>query len=214
MRRRHLLAVFGASVAGLAGCSGGGSGGGEPTSASDQPTDTATPTQTASPTATATATATPEPASVTESVGTAFTVGEGDAAIGVTVRELTRAQALGPTQTEEADGTFVIVIMSVENPQSQSIDVPSDRMKLRAEGTIKNVDIDASEAVTSDSRLDVDSVAATSVTSGGTKTGAIVFDAPPEGDYRLEITPPSEAGRTHVVPVGPIGDLPAVEEGY
>ena len=206
--------MLGASVAGLAGCSSGGSGGGsgESTPATDQPTDTATTTQTPSPTATATAT--PEPTSVTESIGTAFTVGEGDGAIGFTVQELVRAQALGPTQNEEADDTFVIVIMSVENPQSQSIDVPSDRMKLRAEGTIKNVDIDASEAVTSDSRLDADSVAAASVTSGGTKTGAVVFDAPSEGDYRLEITPPSEAGRTHVVPIGPLDDLPAVEEGY
>ena len=211
------MLVAGGTVltASLAGCSGGGGDDGDQGTDEPTDTDTATATETATDTATATETATPEPSAVTESLGQAFTVGEGDHAVGYTFQQLRRAQALGPTQNEEANDTFLIVILTVENPQSRTIDVPVGNLKLRAPGTIKNVDLAASEALGGDRRIDVDSIASASIPAGQSVTGAIVYDAPTGNDYRIEITPLDGAdGETHVLPVGDIADLDALESGF
>lgn len=214
MKRRPLLVTCGTALAaGLAGCSGGGSGGEGATT--DEPTDTETPTATATDTPTPTPTATPEPSVVTESLGQSFTVGEGDRVVGYTVRQLLRAQALGPTQNEEANDTFLIVILTVENPQSRTIDVPVGNVRLRASGVVKNVNLAASEALGGDRRIDVDPIASASIPAGESVTGAIVYDAPTGNDYRIEFTPIDGAGgRPHVVAVGDIADLDPLESGY
>lgn len=216
MKRRPLLVTCGTALAaGLAGCSGGGSGG--EGAETDEPTDTETPTATATdtPTPTPTTTATPGPSVVTESLGQAFTVGEGDRVVGYTVRRLLRAQALGPTQNEEANDTFLIGILTVENPQSRTIDVPVGNVRLRASGVVKNVDLAASEALGGDRRIDVAPIASASIPAGESVTGAIVYDAPTGNDYRIEFTPIDGAGgRPHVVPVGDIADLDPLESGY
>ena len=204
MRRRQILVACGTALtAGLAGCSGG-SGGGE-NEATDEPTETATET----------ATATPEPSVVTESIEESFTVGEGDRAVGFTFQRLLQAQALGPTQNEEATDTYLIAILTVDNPQSRTIDVPVGNMRLRASGVVKNVDLAASEALGGDRRIDVDPIASASIPAGESVTGAIVYDAPTGNDYRIEITPLDGAeGRTHELPVGDIADLDSLEGGF
>lgn len=220
MKRRRALAAFGTALAGgLAGCSGGdGDGGGgetETPAGTGTATATATPrsTPTPTPTATATATATPASSTPTHDLDESFTVGEGSSAIGFTFRRFFRAQELGPMRTEEAVDTFLIVILTVRNPQSQSIDVPSPNMKLRASGVIKNVDDGASEAAGSDDRLDVRSIASATVPPGESVTGAIVYDAPTGHDYRIVITP-AGSGSDHAVPVGDIADLESLAESY
>lgn len=217
MNRRSILAACGTALtAGLAGCSGGGTGGsGGEDEATDEPTATETPTATPTETPTATPTATPEPSVITESLGQAFTVGEGERSVGFTVQELRRAQALGPTQNEEATDTYLIVVMSVENPQSRTIDVPVGNTRLRASGTVKNVDLNASEALGEDRRIDIRSIATASIPAGESVTGAVVYDAPTGNDYRIEFTPLDGAGgRPHEVPVGDIADVEAIESGY
>jgi hypothetical protein len=217
VKRRPILAACGTALsAGLAGCSGGGDGGnGGASGGTDAATPTETPTATPTETPTATPTETPEPSVVTESLGGAFTVGEGDRAVGFTVEDLLRAQALGPTQNEEATDTYLVVVLTVENPQSRTIDVPVGNVRLRASGTVKNVDLNASEALGEDRRVDVDAIATASVPAGESVTGGIVYDAPAGNDYRLEFTPLDGAeGRPHEVPVGDIADLDAIESGY
>jgi hypothetical protein len=218
VRRRSILVTCGAALtAGLAGCSGGGDGGGSDgdETETDPAMDSATPTDTPTDTPTETATETPEPSTVTESVGQSFTVGEGDRAVGFTFERLLRAQALGPTQNEEATDTYVIAILTVENPQSRTIDVPVGNMRLRATGTVKNVDLAASQALGEDRRIDVDSIASASIPAGESVTGGIVYDAPAGSDYRIEITPLDGAeGRPHELPIGDISELDALESGY
>lgn len=217
MKRRQILLAGGTALAaGIAGCSGGSGGDGEG-AATDEPTDTETEmaTETPAETPTPTATGTPEPSVVTESLEQSFTVGEGDRAVGYTFRRLLKAQALGPTQNEEADGTFLIVILTVENPQSRTIDVPVGNVRLRASGIVKNVDLAASEALGGDRRIDVDPIASASIPAGESVTGAIVYDAPTGNDYRIEITPLDGAGgRPHAIPVGDIADLDPLESGF
>lgn len=204
-----------ALAAGLTGCSGSGDDGGSGGETTDAPTATATETATTTETATATETATPEPSVVTESVGTAFTVGEGDQSVRFTVRELLRAQALGPTQNEEATDTYLVVVATVQNPQTRTVDVPVGSVRLRATGTVKNVDLAASEALGEDRRVELDSIAAASIPAGESVTGGIVYDAPTGNDYRLVFTPLDGAeGRPHEVPVGNLADLDAIEGGY
>ena len=208
MKRRPILAACGTALfAGLAGCSGGDGGSGAEAEGTEAPTATETPT--------ATPTETPEPSIVTESLGGAFTVGEGDRAVGFTVQDLLRAQALGPTQNEEATDTYLVVVLTVENPQSRTIDVPVGNVRLRASGTVKNVDLNASEALGEDRRVDIDSIATASVPAGESVTGGVVYDAPAGNDYRIEFTPLDGAeGRPHEVPVGDVADLDAIEGGY
>jgi hypothetical protein len=217
VKRRPILAACATALtAGLAGCSGGGDGGsGGEAEGTDAATPTETPTATPTETPTSTPTATPEPSVVTESVGQAFTVGEGDRTVRYTVQELLQAQALGPTQNEEATDTYLIVVMTVENPQSRTLDVPVGNVRLRASGTVKNVDLNASGALGEDRRVDVDAIATASVPAGESVTGGVVYDAPTGNDYRLEFTPLDGAeGRPHEVPVGDIADLDAIESGY
>ncbi len=199
-------------VGALAGCSGGGGGGGDETPTATA-TDTATPTATATDTATPTATPTSTPSVASASAGETFTVGEGEAALRFTVQQLLQAQGLGPTQSEQAQNTFLLVVMTVENPGSSATDVPADQMKLRASGIIKNVDVSASEAVSEDRRLEVDGISQATIPPDDQVTGAVVFDAPTGNDYRLEISPVGD-GRTYAVPVGDPADADAVESGY
>ncbi|MFB6161159.1 MAG: DUF4352 domain-containing protein [Haloferacaceae archaeon] len=206
-RRQALAAVVTALTRGAAGCSGGGGTDTETTGATATPTPTSTPTATA--TATPTATPTPTPTQPTHEVGESFTLGS----VRYTVDALFTADALGPTRTEEADGTFLLAVFTVENLRSETLNSPVGEVTLRAEGVIKNLDRGASEAAAADDRLDVESLAAATVAPNETAQGVIGFDAPAGPDYRLEVPPPSGDGTAHVVPVGDLADVERLQSG-
>jgi hypothetical protein len=212
MDRRTVLRFGGIAVAGLtAGCSGGG---GEDTPAA---TATETPEPTATPTATATETpeptATPTPSAPTHDLGEEFTVGEGSEAIRYTFDRFYRAAELGDSiNAETPDGTYLVAILTLGNPQETETSLPTDNVKLRGDGTIRTIDRDGTEAIGSDSRINVPPIGYSSVVAGESRTGGIAFDAPLGKTYRIEITPPGRSDVTpHVVEVGDIGEVEQLE---
>ncbi len=213
IRRQILTKCAVALSAGLVGCSGGGSSGSADETITETATPTPTPTPTSTPTPTPTATTTSTPSAPTHETGEQFIVGTGDTALRFTVRELFRATELGPTRSTQATEVFCVVILSVFNPTSSSQDVPIDRITLRTDDIIRRVDTGDSQAVGSDGRIDVSSIANQTVGPTSSVTGAIVYDAPPDNEYQLEFAPVGSTQR-HIVPVGPISALDSLPSGY
>lgn len=212
MRRRTLVATLGSVALGsIAGCSGGGGGDEETTTAA---TDTETATATATATATESATAT-ETSSTTHALDERFVVGEGDATVPYTVHGFRRSSRIGREGIGEmANGVFLIVLLTVENPGDDTMDVPIPRIVVRGDGVRKNVDQDASEKVTNDDRTDESSLALATIPAGQTRTGVLVYDVPPDNSYRIQFTPSGD-GPAHTVEVGDIGSVTDLEdEGF
>lgn len=207
MNRRTLVAALGSAALGsIAGCSGGGSE--EPT---EEGTETATTTATPTETATATATATPAPP--THALGERFVVGEGNEAVPYTISGLRRSDRIGREGIgEAADGAFLIVHLTVENIRDNTRDVPTGNIIVRGDGVRQNVDEGASETVSNDDRIDEPSLALATIPGGESRTGVLVYDVPLDNDYRIEFTPTGDAGETHYVDVGPIGEVTHIEE--
>ena len=214
MERRELLALGGAALGLLAGCSGGGDGGAtETATATATATETATATATATETATATATATEtDPNRITHEVGERFTVGEGSNALTYTFETFVRADALGSSINEEsADGVYLVAVLTLENPQSTPTDFPIEDVLVRGDGSRLRIEQDGTEAIDSDDRIDVDPIGFGTVPAGESRTGAVAYDVPAGGSYRIEITPIGDATTpVHVVPVGPIDEVEAL----
>jgi hypothetical protein len=237
-RRRILVGCGTVLSALLAGCGGGGDGGGssgetseptpEPTpteqevslegdsdgSASTpeptpEPTPTTAPTDTPEPTATPTATPTPTPAGNVHSVGEQFTVGAGDDAITYRIEEFYRSPEIGnPASRATAQGTFLVVVFEMRNPQEDRITVPREDFRARSDRTWHQYHQDGTTKIASDDRVDYPSFANQSVRSGGSLTGAVAFDVNPDDSYRLWITPAGSADTPeHFVPVGDISSV-------
>lgn len=229
MRRRPMLAACGALVTGLlAGCSGGS---GEST-ATGTPTETGTATETATATATstapttptetasgteapteaATATPSPTPSAPTHQLGESFVVGSGGNAIGYTIEAFYRSDHLGEQANEKrADGTYLVVILTLSNPQDEPIYFPNNDFLAVNERTLRYIDDEGTEAVSSDDRINVPPIGYASVLAGREKQGAVVFDLDPSQSFRLEISPPDADEPVHYVPVGLISDLETLQ---
>jgi hypothetical protein len=220
MERRRVLTACGAIVSGLlAGCGGGG-GGSTPTgttTATPTGTATATSTETATTTATETAdpTATPTDASSgpTHGIDESFTVGTGGNEIGYRIVDLLRADEVGSgANSSTADGTFLIVIVELTNPQNDSISFPRNEFIVGNEEQIRYVDDGATPKIDDDDRIDVEPLATTTVLSGSSKTGAVLFDVDPDRSYRIRILPTGDSGETHYVDVGPVSEIQELQD--
>lgn len=204
----------------LAGCGGGsdGDGGGEATPTPESGTPTATPTQeeteTETPMDTETATTTPteEPTSEnTHDIGEEFTVGDGNNALTYRILELFRSDRLGSSANNTtADGTFLVVVLELTNPQSSSTSFPRGEFRIQTEGSWRRFDREGTEKINADERLNVNQIGDATLNAGETRTGAVAFDVDPESSYRLWITPTGDADTPeHFVS---IGDVMSVEE--
>ncbi|WP_338740030.1 DUF4352 domain-containing protein [Haloplanus salilacus] len=232
MERRRVLTVCGTIVSGLlAGCGGGGGGGSTPTgtttatptgtvtpTSTATPTGTVTPTSTATPTGTATdtpestATATPEPSAPTHSLDESFTVGTDGSEIGYRITNFFRADEVGGSaNSSTADGTFLIVVLELSNPQSDAISFPRNEFIVGNEEQTRYVDDEASPKIDDDDRIDVESIATTTVLGGSSKTGSVIFDVDPDRSYRIRILPTGDSGETHYVDVGPMSEVQELE---
>ena len=199
-RRQFLVACGVAAVAGCSGSSdsnpnggdssdggGGGSGdGGDGGDSTPEPTPTETPTPSGPP---------------THEVGDSFTVGSGEQSVRYTVTEMGTASEVGAdVVAEEADGTFLLVSLQMENVGDESFNVSSNLFTaLNAEDQEYDVDTDAL-ATLGDSALIFEQL-----NPGLSTEGQIVFDVP-AGEYRLRVDP---AGLTstappHVVTLGSV----------
>jgi hypothetical protein len=232
-RRRAVLAL---AAVGLSGCTGLGSGGSatptgppaetppptatrtpsERPASTPGPTPTATPSQSPEPTSTPTArrttapTPTPDRQGITHETGTEFTVGEGDHAITYRIVELYRATEVGgPAERTAADGTFLIVVVEVTNPQSEVVALPEGYFRIECGEATPRFEFAASEALESDGRIDVPSLADYPISSGETVTGAVAFDVSPDDSCRLWLMP-TERPLTpeHYVPIGEVSSVP------
>jgi len=217
MERRRLLTACGTAFAGLlAGCGGGGG------DATAEPTATATATETATATATATeaptatdtatATETPGPDGPTHEVGESFTVGAEGSQIGYRITNLFRTPRIGgQANYATADGNYLIVVLELSNPQDDSISFPNNRFIAWNETQIRYLDDEASPMVADDDRIDVQSIATTTVLSNSSKSGSVVFDLDLDQSYWLRIEPTGDGGETHYVRVGPLSDVEELE---
>ncbi|WP_299330960.1 DUF4352 domain-containing protein [Haloplanus sp.] len=215
MERRRVLTVCGAMVSGLlAGCGGGGGDGATATGTTATETSTATeataPTETATETPAPTATATPSPP--THDVDEAFTVGTGGNEIGYRIIDLFRTDEIGNSaNSSTADGTFLIIVVELSNPQNDSISFPRNEFIVGNEEQIRYVDPLATPKINDDDRIDTEPLATTTVLSGESKTGAVLFDVDPDRSYRLRLLPTGDSGETHYVDIGPISEIQELE---
>jgi hypothetical protein len=218
MERRRVLALCGTVFTGaLAGCGGGGGESATPTATATEPAaETATEpmaeTATATATPTATATAAPQADGPTHDVGDSFTVGAGESAIGYRIVDIYRADQLGSSANNAtADGTFVIIILELSNPQSDATTFPRNEFIVANEEQIRYIDENATPLVADDERINVPPLANATVLAGSSKTGAVVFDLDPERSYRIRLRPLGDEGETHYIDIGRVSDLPALE---
>ncbi|MFB6102599.1 MAG: DUF4352 domain-containing protein [Haloplanus sp.] len=220
MERRQVLTACGTIVTGLlAGCSGGGGDATATATGTPEPTATATPeptaTATATPEPTATDTATPEPTATqpqfdgpTHGLDESFTVGTGNNAIGYRIIGFYRAdQVGGSANNATADGTYLIVLLELSNPQDDITSFPQNQFLIANDQQLRYLDEDASPKISDDPRIDTKSLATSTVLSGNSKTGAVLFDVNPDRSYHIRIRPTGDSGETHYVPIGPISDV-------
>jgi hypothetical protein len=226
MERRRVLTACGTVLAGmLAGCSGGG-GEATPTgtaesTATETPTATATATETATETAeptateTATPTATPGPDGPTHDLGESFTVGSGEEAIGYRIIDLFSADRIGSeANPSTADGTYLIVLLELSNPQDSSTSLPNNDFLVWNEEQILYLDDEATPKIGDDDRIDTQPIATATVLSGSSKTGAVVFDVDTDQSYWIRINPTGDSGETHYVRVGSVSEVEALQGSY
>lgn len=220
MQRRKLLSGCGIVLAGvLAGCGGGSDGDGgdnTPTSTPESGTPTETPAQesgmegdtdTPAETATPTAESTDE---FTHDIDEEFTVGEGDNAVGYRIVDLFRADRLGSSANNTtADGTFLIVVLDLTNPRSESLPFPREefRAQTQTEDSWRRFDGEGTEKINADERLNVEQIGDATLNAGETRTGAVAYDLDPDRSYRIWITPTGAETPEHFVPVGEISSV-------
>lgn len=212
MKRRQVLSGCGAVLATtLAGCGGdsGSDGGSTPTEtagSTDTPMETPMETETmGTPTATETM-----GSDITHELGEQFTVGEGENAIQYTINNLYRTDTIGGTvNNETADGTYLLVVVTVSNPRSERFSFPRNRFRVRRPETWSYFNTAATEKIQADERINVSPIGDATILPGETVQGAVAFDIRPSGSYRLWIQPTGETTPNHYVDVG---EISAVQE--
>jgi len=225
MERRRVLTACGTVLTGmLAGCGGGGEAtptGTETATETAEPTatETAEPTatETAEPTATetATATATPGPDGPTHDVGESFTVGSGNEAIGYRIIDFFRADQVGSeANSTTADGTYLIVLLELSNPQDSSISFPNNSFLVWNEDQIRYLDDRATPKIGDDDRIDTQPIGTATVLAGNSKTGTVLFDVDSDQSYWIRISPTGDSGETHYVRVGPISEVEELQGSF
>ncbi|GAB6860913.1 hypothetical protein JCM17092_10020 [Haloplanus litoreus] len=148
----------------------------------------------------------------THGLDESFTVGSGENAIGYRIIDLYRADRLGSSANNStADGTYVVVILELSNPQSDATTFPRNEFIVANEEQIRYIDENATPLVADDDRLNVQPLANATVLANSSKTGAVVFDLDPDQSYRIRLLPIGDSGETHYVNIGTVSELPALE---
>jgi hypothetical protein len=145
---------------------------------------------------------------ITHEMGEAFTVGSGDNAVRYTVEEATTADRIGPTNFGvEADGSFVIVTLEVENTGSEPFIATTEHLKLfDVEGRTFSTATEAEIYIEQDSRFDAGSMSFEELQPGLSITRNLVYDVPPNQGYGLRVEGASmfSTAEPHHVPLGQV----------
>lgn len=143
-------------------------------------------------------TATSTPSAPTHNVGESFVVGDGERSVRYTVTNVRPTDNVGgDTFGEDASGEFVIVTLNVENIGDESFDLSSDPFTLTDQQD-REFEVDSDAMISADK-----SIVFEQVNPGLTVEGVVVFDVPPDGDYRLKIEPAGafSTARVHYVEI-------------
>lgn len=203
MERRRFAQTAGVvGLTALAGCSGGSteSSGTSEGASTDESTDTdATDESTEQPTPV-------EP--ISHSIGEAFTVGDGAQSIQYTVSEFSVIDDYvgDPDFGATPDGTFVVVILEMENVGDESLDISSRILKLADDGERQfDADTEAGIYADQDSRISADGISFDQLQPGLSVTRSVIFDVPP-GTYRFVAEPAGIFSNAdpHYVPLGDV----------
>jgi len=192
MKRRIFLTSIGTvGIAAIAGCSGSddntsSSSGGASTETEAPNTETEAPN---------TETEENDAEARTHEVGETFTVGEGDRVIQYTIDAMTGVDSLGNDYlTEEADGQFAVVEMTIENKAEESFNISSNKFAIVAgpegeESSLYEPSDDVTAAYDSDERFDTESILYEQLNPNLPTEGAVIFDIPKDVTLAFRIEP-------------------------
>ena len=144
---------------------------------------------------------------VSHEMGETFTVGSGDRSVEYTVQEATTVDSIGTSMvSEEADGTFVVVRMTIENTGTEPFTVTNDHLKLFDEEE-RTFSATTTIYMSQDDRFEADSLSFEELQPGLSITRNVVYDVPPGQSYGLQVEGTSmfSTAEPHYVPLGQAG---------
>lgn len=178
------------------------SGGSSGASNEDTETDESTEEPTEEPTETE--------QNTTHEIGESFEVGSGAQSIRYTVQEALVADKVGTEAlSEEADGKFVIVILTMENIGDESLDITSRNLRLvDSEKREFESDIEAATYLEQDPRIDVEPITFDQLQPGLEVERAVIFDVAPGESYAFKANPEGlfSTADSHYVPLGEVSE--------
>jgi hypothetical protein len=126
---------------------------------------------------------------ITHEIGEPFTVGTGDNAVRYTVKEATTADQIGGEMLGvEADGSFVIVTLEVENTGTEPFIATTEHLELfDAEGRTFSTATEAGIYIEQDSRYNAGSISFEELQPGLSVTRNVVYDVPTGQSYGLRV---------------------------
>jgi len=146
---------------------------------------------------------------VTHEIGETFTVGSGDRSVEYTVEEATTADSIGTSfASSEADGTFVVVRLTIENSGTEPFMVTNDHLSLiDEEGRTFSAATGAGVYMSQDDRFEAESLSFEELQPGLSITRNVIYDVSSGQGYglRVEGTSMFSTADPHYVPLGQAG---------
>jgi len=186
-RRRFLTTCAGVGITGLAGCTSDSSSD-DDSGENDTTTDSSTGK------------------SNQHDIDEPFTVGSGSKSIQYVVAEATLARSVGTSSiSADADGLFLIVVLSMENVGDETIDITSRHLQVvDSEGREFDADSGASVYINQDPRFEAEGISFEQLQPGVQQRRVVVFDVATNESYALKIDPAGtfSGAETHYVALG------------
>lgn len=124
--------------------------------------------------------------------GETFTVGSGPKAVEYVVEQVTLTREIGSSAVNtEAEGVYLVVILSLENIGNESFDILSGYYAAYDPENDRTFDPDvsANSFIDQDPRFDVEGITWNSLQPGIQQRKAIVFDVAAGNSYAIKIVP-------------------------
>ncbi|MCQ4331948.1 DUF4352 domain-containing protein [Natronomonas sp. F2-12] len=129
---------------------------------------------------------------ITHQMGESFTVGDDSESIQYTVQNAYETSYIDSgLEQEEADGKFVIIILSMENVGDESVDITTNHLTI-VDSQDRTFDASSEQSiwVEQDARFQVEGITFDQLQPGVTTEGAAVFEVPEEeSELQFKIEP-------------------------